>query len=78
MQELLQHTLIMVMDLVPFTLYLLGALELRPDWWTVIYYSTDYYALHYYCDSFYYFGGTAAVTCQRGTNIDSIVEYSKF
>ena len=35
MQELLQHTLIMVMDMVPFTLHLLGALELKPDWWTV-------------------------------------------
>ena len=40
------------------------------------YYSTDYFELYYYCD--FYFGASAAVTCQRGTDIDSIVEYSKF
>ena len=40
-------------------------------------YSTDYFEIYYFCD-YYYFGyGSAGVSCQRGTKIDSIMEYSK-
>ena len=38
-------------------------------------YSTDYFDIYYYCD--YYFAIDAGVRCLRGTEIDSVVEYSK-
>ena len=36
-------------------------------------YSTSYFEILYFCDHYY----DAAVRCQRGTQVDSVVEYSK-
>ena len=38
-------------------------------------YSTDYFDIYYICN--YPFAADAGVRCLRGTEIDSVVEYSK-